>query len=37
VDRETARANLKAGIKAAGVAVFVFGMTFVAAILYLPA
>jgi hypothetical protein len=35
VDRERARANIKAGMWAAGVALFVFGLAFYVTILYI--
>jgi hypothetical protein len=35
VDRETARANMAAGLTAAGIAAAVFALCFVAAMLYI--
>jgi hypothetical protein len=35
VDRETARANMSAGLMAAGIAAAVFALCFVAAMLYI--
>lgn len=35
MDRERARANLKSGLIAAGVALFVFGFAFYVTVLYL--